>query len=404
MQQQNYDLAIVGGGLAGMILACSLRHLPINIALIEARQPPAKPSTNFDTRSIALAQTSVNILSALDIWPTLAQDATPIKKVHVSQQGTFGRVLLDATDYQQNAFGQVVPISILASNLLQIISTQKNIDFICPAQVTQFSIEASQATLSLQSQEQTRSLTCQLLVGADGSHSALAELAALPNKVYASGESAIVCNLQLQGEHHHVAYERFTPQGIIAMLPIAANTCTAILTCPTAELAALTQLSDAAYVALLQRQFGYRLGRFIHGGKRQHYPLQTALLTEQVKPRLVILGNAAHTLHPVAAQGFNLSLRDVAWLSELLAQAIENGQDIGSQRLLTQYQQQCRPDQQRMLDATRFLTHIFQVNCWPLRLARGMGLFALDILGKKIVANWGMGKYAKANRLTVGIT
>jgi len=377
--QQEYDIGIVGGGLAGASLACCLAELPVRIAVFE--QFPAGPAQpSYDDRGLALSLSSYRILNAIDIWPALAGKAVPVKHVHVSDKGKFGFVRLHAADLGLPAMGYVVAASDIGHALLQKIATLKNVDYICPAEVGAVNIAGDRVNIDLVGSGQSDTVSCRLLVAADGSNSLIRQKLGIAVDIKDYQQSAIVANVTTASDHGFTAYERFTRDGPLALLPMSQGRSVSVFTVAEATTDDCLKLTDADYLALIQKVFGSRLGRFIKVGSRKAYPLRLVQAARQYQDRMVLLGNAAHTVHPNGAQGFNLGLRDVAALAELIIKAVHQQQDPGSEALLVEYARSRADDQARVIRFTDTMANLFY-NDDPLKtLCRTAGMLALDAL------------------------
>ncbi|HEU5281565.1 MAG TPA: FAD-dependent monooxygenase [Gammaproteobacteria bacterium] len=304
----HYDLIIVGGGLVGASLALALRETALNIALVEARLPSAN-----DARLFALNISSVNLLKHIGVWSHIQTHASPIHHVHVSQRGHFGAVNLSAEEAGLDELGQVLPACHLEAALHEALLQAPHLTLYRPAQLTQM---ATDDTLILTQHNETIALSAPLIIGADGTESTLRELLSIPTETIDYHQTAIVSRIQIARAHQGVAYERFCDGGALAMLPLPNNECASILSVDTAKAKSLLALDNAAYLAHCQQLMGHRLGRFLSVSERQSYPLRMKRALRAVTQNVFLLGNALHTLHPIAAQGFNLALYEVACLVE----------------------------------------------------------------------------------------
>jgi 2-octaprenyl-6-methoxyphenol hydroxylase len=250
-----------------------------------------------------------------------------------------------------------------------------------------------------------RSITARLLVAADGGRSAIRERLGVAQRHHAYGHHAVIANLTPSLPHDGVAYERFTESGPLALLPMTGNRCGLVWTAREADLADVLALDDRAFLAVVQERFGFRLGRFLAVGRRSHYPLELRLADTQVLDRVAIIGNAAHTVHPIAGQGFNLGIRDVAMLADVLVAAHRTGRDLGSLAVIKDYEATRRRDQRTVALATDALARLFVNPLGPLRLARNLGMVALDALppARHLLVRVGMGLAGPQPRLGRGL-
>ncbi|WP_200283405.1 2-octaprenyl-6-methoxyphenyl hydroxylase [Rhabdochromatium marinum] len=384
---REYDLVIVGGGLVGGSLACALRDSGLRIAIIEqvAANAPRQPS--YDERVIALSLGSRRIFTGMGVWPQLAPEAESIRQIHVSDRGHLGQARLSAAEEGVEALGEVVPARTIGAAIESALTSCKQIDWLRPAQVVACNLSGEQVRLEVAGPEGLHSLAAQLLVAADGGDSKLRQRLAIPMRDLDYDQQAIITTVM--PDRHPAAgravtagtaFERFTSTGPLAMLPMTQGRYSVVWTARTAETPALLALDDAAFIARLQARFGYRLGRLSQPARRQAYPLRLRLARQLVRPRFALLGNAAHTLHPVAGQGFNLGLRDVAELTDLLIEAQSTGADLGSMALLKRYQRQRRPDHLATAGLTDALVRLFGLPCPGVQLGRTLGLLGLDQL------------------------
>ena len=371
----DYDVVIAGGGMTGATLGIALAQLaptgqPWRIALIEAHQPlPTHPG--FDGRAIALAAGSVESLQQLKLWSSWQPTAHAIRHIHVSEQGHAGRVTLSAEEFQQPALGYVLELSVAGQRLYEQLALYANISHFCPAKLTACVQSADSVTLTLSSGEQ---ITTRLLVGADGAQSILQAQLNLPVAQHDFQQSAIITTLQTEQAVAARAWERFTPHGPLALLPLGEQTYS-VVWCQLHENAQhVMQLTETEFTRQLQQAFGFRAGRFVHSGARAVYPLSLRYLTQSTHHRVVLLGNAAHQLHPVAGQGFNLAMRDIMALRDCLQQVA----DPGAYAVLQQYQQRRKDDQQRTIWFTSALASLFADPALPLLIARQSGLLLLN--------------------------
>lgn len=401
----NYDILIGGGGLVGASLACALSGHGLRIGLIEAVPygEPGQPA--YDDRALALAAGTQRIFSALGLWDALAGHATPIHKIHVSDRGRFGFARLDRAEEGVPALGYVALGRDLGAVLNARLAQLDDVDLICPARVTGVEFAAATARVRIEYAAGGTSLTTRVLVAADGAQSMLRDLLDIPTTVWEYGQTALIANVTPERAHANVAYERFTDTGPLALLPMSEQRCALVWTLRDDQVAAVMALDDAAFLARLQERFGRRLGQLTRVGKRTAYPLRLVRARESVRPRLALIGNAAHTLHPIAGQGFNLGLRDVAALAEVLLDARREGRDIGELAVLQRYADWRRDDHRRVIAFTDGLTRVFANPLPPIAWARDLGMLALDVCppAKRIFAKLTMGKAGRLPRLARGL-
>lgn len=388
--------------MVGASLAVALAPLPIRVVVIEAYEPRSSAQPSFDDRSTAIANGSQQILDTIGVWQSLAAHATPIYQIHISDRGHFGISRIDADDEGVPALGYVVPNRAIGQTLWRALEQTDNVDLFCPARLGSLQTSDDEVTLTIErDDEKAESISARLLIAADGARSVVRERLGIESTVWEYGQTAIVSNLATEKPHNNVAYERFTDAGPMAVLPAAGQSCGLVWSVPSDEAGQILEMDDAALLARLQDLFGYRLGHLQHIGKRVSYPLSMVRANEQVRPRVAIIGNAAHGLHPIAGQGFNLSLRDVAVLAELVAAA----DDPGSDETLSQYQSWRSGDQKRVMGFTDGLIRLFGNPLASVSAARNVGLILFDLLpgAKSLLARQTMGRGGDLPRLARGV-
>lgn len=400
----DFDIVIAGGGMVGASLAVALAGQPLRIALVEALPFGAPSQPSFDARTVALSRSSFRILSTLGIWPDIETAAATIRRIHVSEHGRFGTALIDAAQQGVPALGYVLDNRELGAALWARLSTQDNCRVYAPARATGVEADGGRLRLALAGEGCPAVLAARLLVVADGARSALREGLGIGARVQGYGQGAIVGNVAVSAPgSRDVAFERFTPEGPLALLPAGGGRYAFVLTRESARVQPTLELPDAQFLALLQDAFGWRLGRLTRLGRRAAYPLELTVAGRVTAPRAVLVGNAAHALHPVAAQGYNLGLRDVAALAELLVE--DPGGDPGAPALLARYAQWRRADQRNVVAFTDGLVRFFGLAGAGLPALRGAGLQLFDLLppAKRILAHHTMGLAGRVTRLARGL-
>lgn len=399
------DIAIIGAGMVG----ASLVHLlqpsiaqGTKVTLIErqelrwdgefASRPPS-----FDGRATALSYGTQVILDKIGVWPTLAERACAIRHVQVSDQGHFGQTHLHAEEQGTDALGYIVENAVIGQGLLAGLD-QANIDIKASTQVQQVQMNAEGALLNLNNGER---LQTKLLVLADGARSGLAEQLGIRHNKEDYGTHALVTQVKVNRSHQHWAYERFSQHGPIAFLPLNEQDYVVVWALPKDQIARIKNMPEAEFLAHLQSQVGDRIGTLVKVGERASYPLSLVLSTEQVRRSLVLLGNAAHGLHPVAGQGFNLALRDTAVLAEHLNRAIAAGTSPGDLDLLMAYQQQQANDQRNTILLSDMLPKVFGSQQLAVRWLRNLGLIGMSLAPttRKLFARHAMGLGHRAARV-----
>jgi 2-octaprenyl-6-methoxyphenol hydroxylase len=383
----DYDLVIVGGGLVGGGLACALRGTGLKVCSIEAVTADAASQPSYDERVIALAWGSRRILEGIGLWEQIAPGAEAIHQVHISERGGFGFAHLDRADQGVEALGYVAPARLLGTAIRGVLAEGEGpgpggggLDQLCPARLLGLRMRPDGVDLEVASAGASRTLRTRLLVAADGGDSFVRRRLGLSVRERPYGHDAIITTVTPDRPQPNTAYERFTDTGPLAMLPMTEGRWSVVWTAREAETQTLLRLSDIDFLTRLQERFGYRLGGLARLGRRVAYPLRQVMARESVGDRLVLIGNAAHTLHPVAGQGFNLGLRDVAALADVLVRAAQAGSDPGGTAVLDVYRRLRGRDQADAAMVTDALARLF-VNPWgPLRLARDLGLVGLDLI------------------------
>ncbi|MGH8462081.1 MAG: 2-octaprenyl-6-methoxyphenyl hydroxylase [Stenotrophobium sp.] len=367
------DVVIIGGGLVGASLAVALAPLDLRVTLVEAAPPPDAPAS-WDERCIAINDASHRIFAALGVWPQLEAAAVPIVATHISERGRFGVARFSAAEAGLPALGYNIPFRHIGQVLWQAV-LDTGAELICPARLQSLLIGDTQATLVL---ADGRPLSARLVVAADGAQSAVRGLLGLGAGTHDYRQSAIVTAVRPSRAHQGIAYERFTPDGPFAVLPKPDNACSLVWTVPTDKVGQLLACPPAEFIDAAQEMFGERLGQFRELGRRNAHPLVRVMSDTLSAPRTLFIGNAAQALHPVAAQGFNLGLRDVAAAAEVLAGVGDAG-DPGAAAILADYTQRRAQDRARMAEFTDRLVRTFSNRVPGLSGLRHLGLLALDL-------------------------
>lgn len=401
----DYDLLIIGGGLVGASLACALGDLNLRVGLVEAAPFSTNAHPSYDDRTIALAQGTKRIFQTLGVWETLAPTATPIQRIHISERGGLGFASLDSRDEGVEALGYVAEARSIGAALLAPLSTLPETTLLCPARLEQIVIEPSAACATIRYDSRLVELRARLIVAADGARSLVREQLGIATLRWEYQQQAVIANVTPTRPHHNIAYERFTEDGPVALLPMQNGRCAVVCTVNDPEVDAVLALDAAGFGELLLRRFGDRLGTFSRIGRRQAYPLFLLKSREHARPRVAFIGNAAHTLHPIAGQGFNLGMRDVAALAEVIADAQRTGQDCGEMAVLNRYADWRRWDQRQTIATTDLLTRLFTNPLPPLRIARTLGLLAFDLCPplKHQLARQSMGLNGRLPKLARGL-
>jgi len=408
MSERQYDIVIAGGGMIGTSLALALAPLGLRVAVVEAvaRREAAQPS--FDDRSTALSRSTQRMFEAMGLWPDIVAASTPIRAIHVSDQGRFGFSHIDAEEQGVEALGYVVINRVLGAVLQSALDELDGVDVLCPARIVGVDFGPEKATATVEDgQGQRETLDCALLVAADGAHSAVREMMGITAQKSNYGQRAVIGNLLPEKPVDNVAYERFTPQGPLAILPVADGRAGFVWTVSESDADRVMALDDAAFLGELQREFGYRLGAFSRVGKRASYPLVLSRALRLTASRGVLIGNSAHGLHPVSAQGFNLGMRDVAAIVDCIADARADGSaaDAGDAAILARYAEWRRADQKKLVRFTDGLVRLFGSDKPPLPALRNIGMLGFDLVPgvRTLFAKHTMGLAGRLPRLSRGV-
>lgn len=380
---------IVGGGLVGASLAIALDAAGVAATLVEAAAPRADAQPSYDERNLALARATVNGLDAIGVWPHAAAQATPTRHIHVSRAGEFGSARIDADKHGVDALGWTLPARELGAALLRRLDQCTRLTRLAPATLQALQPQAGGWRAQIGTADGVHSVDAVLLVGADGTESFVRGQLGIDAERHDYRQALFVCTVTPSRDHAHRAYERFADHGPVALLPLAERRCGLVLTVPADQADAVAALDDDAFLALAQRRLGWRLGRLDHPGKRFPYAIHRVVAQQVIGPRAVLVGNAAQTIHPIGAQGFNLGLRDALTLAELVADA----SDPGAADLLRRYAARRAPDR----EGTMAMSHgLIQLACLPQPLLaplRSLALLACDRVPplQRAMARRGMG-------------
>ncbi len=399
MQQ---EVIIVGGGMVGLSLALMLAKANIAVKLLEAIKYPNYDDANlapyhssFDARNSALSRRSVQIYQELGLWNALQEHATPIFEVHITEQGSFGKARLKAEQEKVESFGQVIENAWLGRVLLTEVRKQPLIELIDGVQVTSLKQDADQAHIEAVRGEESLSLQSKLVIAADGRDSFCRKALGIGADEHDYDQVAIVTTVQTSKLHQHVGFERFSPLGPLALLPLPGEYRRSVVwpVKKGTEAEWLGEENDQHFLDALQETYGDRAGKFQKTGRRFSFPLSQVLAEKQAIGRVVLMGNAAHTIHPVAGQGFNLCMRDAYVLVRSLKEQLSKSADIGEPSMLLAYEQARLTDQQRVIKFCDTVVRGFSNQNLLLKLVRNTGLLAFDMIPgvKPLVANYAMG-------------
>lgn len=410
-EHKQYDVVIIGGGMVGSSLACALQKklakTTSKILLLESlpikNEKALQPG--FDVRSTVLSFGTVHYLQNLGLWEELQAHAETIKKIHVSDQGHFGKATIRTSEAGVEALGYVLENQamglILNQHLLEARETAAQattrIEAFSPARVTKITHLTGSARLECQQNDEQFTIETDLVVMAEGGRSGLCEQLGIHRTQQDYEQVAVIANVAFSKSHGNIAYERFTPKGPLALLPLSdfdgCHRAALIWTQDASDYQHVMDLSDADFVSRLQSEFGHRLGTFAKVGKRAAFPLSLQKAEEQIRHNLVLLGNVAHTLHPVAGQGFNLAFRDLMRLAANIAESITAGQSPGNYSRLQKYLVETIQDQEKTIGFSHYLTRFFSSNKQSLIWFRKFGLLSIDLLPplKNTLARQAMG-------------
>ena len=376
------DIAIVGGGLNGPALALALAKAGLHVTLIDALDLKTRKNAGFDGRSYAMALTSVRLLQGIDVWEAVADHAQPILEIKVTD-GRAGEgpspffMHFDHAEIEEGPMGHMIEDRHLRYALLTAVADETNIDQMNGETVVAQTADDAGITLSLASGMQVRA---RMLVGADGRRSGTATRANIKRIGWSYGQTALVCAMEHEKPHHGIAHQFFMPPGPLAILPLTGNRSSIVWSEKTTEAARINALPDLDYLDVLRPRFGDFLGDISLAGARYTYPLSLSLAHDMVAARVALLGDAAHGVHPIAGQGLNAGMRDVAALAEVIIDAQRRGEDFGSAAVLARYQEWRRFDNTALALATDTFNRLFSNDNALLRMARDMGMAAINAL------------------------
>ena len=405
---QQFDVVIVGDGLVGRSLACALGQADIRVALLGRRAEQFPGREPADLRPIALAYGSARILDTLGVWSQLGATPSPITRVHVSERGVFGVTRLDAEDLRVPALGYVAAAGILLAALSKKLSGLASVNILASVGIETIEPcpDGLQLTCTGPAPEPKRKLQTQLLVVAEGGQSQILETLGVRRRHHDYRQMALTATVVPELDHRQTAFERFTRRGPLALLPLPQGRCGLVWTLPTDQMDAVEALDDETFLATLGRQFGKRLGRFLASDQRVVHRVMRMTTDRIVTAHCAIVGNAANQLHPVAGQGFNLGLRDVAALAELVIDSRDAGVCLGGASLLECYAHRRRADHAKVVRFTDGVIRLFTNACTPVVVLRNLGMVALDTnrFVKRSFARHAMGLAGRRSRLAIAPT
>ena len=392
VETQSSDIVIIGGGLAGLSMAVALSSLPVNVLIIEhaksilndssklAKSKQYSPS--FDDRAIALSLASIKILQNLGVLSVAdVNNLTGIEKIHVSDKGHLGILRMTAAEVDEADLGKVIPAPLLGERLMQYIAGgdfAANINVLDQSAVEAVLHQDNNVLLTVQKEEKISQVATSLAVLADGGRSGIAEQIGLPASSTDYEQVAILANVEVDKAHQNTAYERFTDTGPVALLPLKEKEFKLVWTVSPQDQENRINCSDDEFLSALQHRFGFRAGCFCKVSRRASYPMRSSERSQIVSGRVALIGNAAHSLHPIAGQGFNLGLRDVACLAEIIAEQFFEKKDLGEVGALFRYQAQREQDIRHTASFTDKLVKTFSTSSTPIAVLRTVGLLMLD--------------------------
>jgi 2-octaprenyl-6-methoxyphenol hydroxylase len=385
-----YDLVVVGGGMVGASFCCALEQAlgetPLSILVIEAISPNANSAkqSSFDARSTALSFGSRKFLEGIGLWQALDDAISAIHEIQVSDRGRLGCVEINRDEQGVEALGYVVENKRLGQVLNARLNESGKINLLCPALVSSVKATEKGMLLGLNHGDTETSVDASLVVLADGGKSPVCEQLGIEQSIERYDQHALIANIVLEKPHQHVAFERFTDTGPLAVLPLqlidGKNRGSLVWTLSVEQAAQYREMNEEKLLPLLQERFGYKLGKILEIGETFVYPLSLSIAKEQVRPGLALLGNVAHSLHPVAGQGLNLALRDTRALVDVLINAKQRGLGLGEMNVLLEYVARQQADQATTTQFTHNITKLFSSNNEAKVWLRKFGLVALELL------------------------
>ncbi|TOG09958.1 2-octaprenyl-6-methoxyphenyl hydroxylase [Vibrio parahaemolyticus] len=374
---KQYDVVIAGGAMAGATLALAIEHLSrgaLRVAVVEPFKAQSDQHPGFDSRSIALSYGTVNLLRHLELWSAIEPFSTPIEHIHVSDRSHAGMTDITKHDVGVEALGYVVELADVGRVYQELLTHSTAIDLYCPDSAKHITRTQENVTLELASGEL---LNAKLLVAADGAVSQCCQQIGLELSEHDFDQVAVIANIVTQEPHQGRAFERFTENGPVALLPMSDNRMSLVWCLRPDDAQIVMELSESGFLERLQQDFGWRLGAMQKVGLRASYPLLLRHRKQNISHRFAIVGNAAQTLHPIAGQGFNLGIRDVVTLAEEL---VKQGEDVGRYQGLIRFSQRREADRNETIWLTSSLVHVFSNDLLAMRIGRNTALAAMDNL------------------------
>ena len=373
----DYDLAIVGGGIVGLTLACALKDSGLKVALIEVQSPEQAAARR---QAYALSLLSGRIFAGIGVWPQMSPDIAHFQRVRLSDADYPQAVEFRPEDLKTEAVYYGAEHSVLIKALQNFVRQCGSVSFLCPAQLISVDYQPQSVQLKVEMAGQERTLRAQLMVAADGARSRIRQQAGIGAVGWKYWQSCITAVLQPQKHHQNTAYERFWPNGPFAILPLPHNRCQIVWTVPHAKAEAIFALPRDQFLAALSRNYGDQMGALTLVSEPRLFQVQLRQSNCYVQPRLALIGDAAHCCHPVGGQGLNMGIRDAAALAEVLQTAFEQGEDIGQLRVLKRYERWRRLENWVVLGFTDFLNRCFSNTFLPLVILRRFGIHILQTI------------------------
>ena len=374
--KSNYDIVIVGGGMVGSLLACALGGADFKVAVLEHKPPAAPPEGDIDVRVSAITLASVAIFKAVGAWETMQARAAPVREMRIVDATGSGSIHFDAAKIGEPCLAYIIENSVIQTALVERLHRFTNLHWVCPAEVTEFDIRPDSSKLTL---KDGRMLQTRLIVGADGADSATRHAAGIDTQTLRLGQKGIVATVRTEKTHTETARQRFLPTGPLAFLPLADPcTCSIVWSADNTLADELLALDDAAFVARLQEAFGDNLGKIESLGPRAAFPLALSHARRYIADGLALIGDAAHTVHPLAGQGVNLGFLDAAALTEELLDARAKKRDIGAHAVLRRYERWRKDDNLSMIAITGGFKYLFGNDLPIVRDLRNLGLDLTD--------------------------
>jgi 2-octaprenyl-6-methoxyphenol hydroxylase len=385
MQLTDYDATIIGAGPVGLMLAIGLAKKGKKIAIVEKEAPQQSPS--FDGRVLALTHGSMLVLEELGLWSGLKSSTTAIKHVHVSQKGYLGITQIHAAEMQVVALGYSITGEDLGKVLWLEALGNSNITLYSKAILDSFTIDEDKVSLSIEKDGELINITSQLIVGADGTKSKVREILAIDIREKSYDAFAVIAKIETEQNPQGWSYERFTTEGPVALLPMFDYFHKAVMVVPADKIAEVKSYTDQKFIEVFTEKMGERLGEFVSVSNRVSYPLVESYAEQMIAKRSLLIGNASHTQHPVAAQGLNLGISDIAVFLDLVAD------DLGAREALQEYEQQRQPVHEKIMGFTDSLIQIFETKSSIIGHLRGIGLMAMEAMPtvRKKLAKMAMG-------------